>query len=256
MQLQKPSYSPLSHQGGVAYKVVNPLIHHWIECWNGSEPLLDIGCGNCLNASTAVDAGARVYATEMARNTVVELQQRYADRSPNLSFHFLQLPHSVSFPDNHFSGILCSEVFHFLDHDEVLESIRQFHRLLTPGGRVILTCASEELEQMKPLDMKAIREAQRQAAPDRMDALQNAITYFEQLARMHEPDPKAWEYIELYKAVFPVTYFNVFNPDQLARAFIDADFNIELISTGPAPYYALWEHGDQDQIRLVARKIQ
>ena len=71
---------------------------------------------------------------------------------------------------------------------------------------------------------------------------------------MHEPGHKIREFISLYKTIFSGCCFNLFNADQLAGAFIDAGFRIEHISTDPAPYYALWEHGDHDQVRLVARK--
>ena len=37
--------------------------------------------------------------------------------------------------------------------------------------------------------------------------------------------------------------------------FTRLGFEIEILTTGPAPYYAVWEHGDHDQIRLVARKL-
>ena len=50
------------------------------------------------------------------------------------------------------------------------------------------------------------------------------------------------------------SYFNYFNPDQLAEVFRRFGFEIEVLTTGPAPYYPLWEHGDNDQVRLVAKR--
>ena len=47
--------------------------------------------------------------------------------------------------DSSFSGILGSEVFHFLDHSEIFAFVWELYRLLTPGGKVILTCVSEDI---------------------------------------------------------------------------------------------------------------
>ena len=50
------------------------------------------------------------------------------------------------------------------------------------------------------------------------------------------------------------SYFNFFNPDQLAEVFRRFGFEIEVVATGPAPYYPLWGHGDNDQVRIVAKR--
>lgn len=255
MDLSEQPFHPLDHSGaGVAYSVVNPLIDFWVDCWNNSAPLLDIGCGNCLNTLEALKAGTEVYATDIDRESLAKLQQQYGDVYPHLFFYHLKLPDQVHFSDNQFSGILCSEVFHFLDHEAVIESIRLIHRLLIPGGKIILTCASEDAKMMEPLKLKQMKEAQRRAAPDRLEALANPLDYFEQLAKMHNPKHQAQEYIKLYRTIFSGCCFNLFNSDQLASAFTNAGFSVEHISMGPAPYYALWEHGDKDQVRLIARK--
>ena len=47
--------------------------------------------------------------------------------------------------------------------------------------------------------------------------------------------------------------FNLFNADQLAMVFTRFGFEIEHLATGPGTYH-LWECGNHDQVRLVARK--
>ena len=64
----------------------------------------------------------------------------------------------------------------------------------------------------------------------------------------------AWEMYEKHKVSLK-SYFIFFNPDQPAMVFTWLGFEIETLTTGPTPYYAVWEHGDYDQIRLVARKV-
>lgn len=248
-------YQQMGHPAGVAFMVDNPLVDHWLACWNGSDPLLDIGCGSCHNSQKAVDIGARVCATEMCENTLTTLKEQQTGSPDELSFHLLKLPAQVGFPDGYFSGILCSEVFHFLNHEEILASIAQLYRLLIPGGKVVLTCACEEIKAFKPVDLKKIKETHRQATPERLDPIFDYLDFLDQAVNLHAPDHPAWKIRELHREIQPRTFFNFINHEQLANAFINAGFEIEQITTGPAPYYPLWEHGDNDQVRLIAVKL-
>ncbi|AMO57970.1 hypothetical protein GZ77_19765 [Endozoicomonas montiporae] len=247
-------YHKMAHPAGVAFSVTNPLIDHWLNCWNNTNPLLDIGCGNCHNSLKALDFGAQVYATELNENSLHLLQQEHKDKADRLSFHLAQLPDSMPLPDNYFSGILCSEVFHFLKHEEILASIQQLHRLLIPGGKAVLTCACEDIQIFQAVNLRQTKETQRQKYPDRMDPVDHYIDYFEQAIREFEPDHEAWQLRTLLDSILPRDMFNYFNPDQLAKAFADAGFHIDLITTGPALHYPAWEHGEHDHVRLVAAK--
>ena len=143
--MEKKQFEPLSHQRGYAYHVINPLLDYWLTSWDHSHPLLDIGCGDCTNVYRALEAGINtVCATESERESIKTLTEAHKDKK-NISFHYLHFPDHVPFEDNSFSGILCSEVFHFLDHSEVIASVWELYRLLIPGGRVILTCSSEDV---------------------------------------------------------------------------------------------------------------
>ncbi|MET4695902.1 class I SAM-dependent methyltransferase [Endozoicomonas lisbonensis] len=247
-------YHKMAHPAGVAFSVTNPLIDHWLSSWNTTNPLLDIGCGNCHNSLIAVNSGARVYATEIDEGSLQLLQQEHHDKANQLSFHQAKLPDDIPLPDNYFSGILCSEVFHFLNHEETLASIHQLRRLLIPGGKVVLTCACEESQAFKPVNLKGIKESQRQKHPDRLDPVDDFLNLIDQAISHFEPDHEAWELRDLARSIMPRSFFNFFNPGQLACAFSDAGFRIDLITTGPALYYPVWEHGDHDQVRLVAGK--
>ena len=250
MECSKP-FQPLSHKRGYAFQATNPLLNYWMQSWNKRQPLLDIGCGNCTNACQAVESGITVYATESERISVEALAEAYKDNK-NISFHYLRLPDQVPFEDGSFSGILCSEVFHFLNHWEVIATVWEFYRLLIPGGRVVVTCASEDTQALQNIGLKQMKIEQRKNFPLKLDAIHN---YFDLLKKSVEFDgsKSAWECYESVKVTIK-SHFNYFNPDQLMGVFRRVGFEIEVITTGPAPYYPLWVHGNHDQVRLVAMK--
>ena len=85
-----------------------------------------------------------------------------------------------------------------------------------------------------------------------MEAVHNFYDFIKKAAELDGPQ-FAWEVYEKHKVTLK-PYFNFFNPDQLTTVFTQRGFEIEILARGPAPYYVAWEHGDHDQIRLVARK--
>ena len=244
-------FQPLSHKRGYSFQATNPLLHYWIQSWNKYQPLLDIGCGNCTNANQAVKAGIPVFATESERVSVEALAEAYKD-SKNISFHYLRFPNQVPFEDSSFSGILCSEVFHFLEHWEVIATVWELYRLLIPGGRVVVTCASEDMQALQSSGLKQIKIEQRKKFPMRLDAIHDHFDLLKKSVQLDE-SKLAWEIYESMKVTIK-SYFNYFNQDQLMRVFRQIGFEIEVITTGPAPYYPLWVHGNHDQVRLVAMK--
>ena len=99
----KHEFKSLSHRRGYAFQSVNPLINYWLECWDKSHLLLDIGCGDYTNAREALNAGITVYCTESEQESVKTLAEAYKDKK-NISFRYL---HFLPFEDSSFSGILC-----------------------------------------------------------------------------------------------------------------------------------------------------
>ena len=143
ISMEKKQFESLSHQRGYAYSVINPLLDNWLKSWNNTHPLLDIGCGDCTNAYQALEAGITVCATESEQDSVKALTDAHKGKN-NINFYYLHFLDQVPFEDSGFSGILCSEVFHFLDHSKVIASVWELYYLLTPSGKVVLTCLSDD----------------------------------------------------------------------------------------------------------------
>ena len=249
--MENKQFEPLSHQRGYAYNVINPLLDNWLKSWNNTHPLLDIGCGDCTNTYQALEAGITVCATESEQDSVKALIDAHKGKT-NINFFYLHFPDQVPFEDSSFSGILCSEVFHFLDHSEVIASVWELYRLLIPGGRVVLTCVSDDTLAFQKAGIKKTKAEQQKKFPLKLDAIHNFYDFLKKAAEL-DGSQLAWEMYEKHKVTVK-PYFNCFDPDQLATVFTRLGFEIEILTKGPAPYYPLWEHGDHDQVRLVARK--
>ena len=249
--MEKKQFESLSHQRGYAYNVINPLLDNWLKSWNSTHPLLDVGCGDCTNAYQALEAGITVYATESEEDSVKALTEAHKEKN-GIKFHYLHFPDQVPFEDNSFSGILCSEVFHFLDHSEVIASVWELYRLLVPGGRAILTCVSDDALAFQKAGMKKTKAEQQKRSPLKLDAIHNFYDFLKENAEL-DGSQLALELYEKHKVTVK-PYFNCFDPDQLAMVFTRLGFEIEILEKGPAPHYPLWQHGDHDQVRLVARK--
>ena len=249
-----PLYTPLPHQGGMAFSVTNVLINNWIASWDRKHPLLDIGCGNCHNSKKALETGATVFATEMDKAAIEKHRQTF-QRGEQISFHYLKLPQEAPFQDNTFSGILCSEVFHFLTHADVIATVWELHRILVSGGRAVVTCASELIKAFLPEGIKGLQKRQRQHSPLKLGLIPDYIQFVQKIL---DKDPSNQLIQEIYNLVkqkaLATTYFNCYNPQQLAMVFTRLGFDIELLETGPADHYPLWEHGNNDQLRLIAVK--
>ncbi len=70
-------FSPLPQRVGFTFNTTNVLLSHWLSCWDGHHPLLDIGCGNCLNSDQALASGAKVVATELNPKVIPELEEQH-----------------------------------------------------------------------------------------------------------------------------------------------------------------------------------
>ncbi len=250
----EPLFTPVGHVGGgVTFAGTNVLIDKWIQCWDHKHPLLDIGCGNCNNSNKALDSGAHVFATEMNTQTLITLKKEYSSK-PNISFYPLKLPGSVPFDDASFSGILCSEVFHFLNHVELIASAWELHRLLISGGKIILTCCSEDENSFSSDFLRTMRRKQRQHRPAYFETIGNIIEHEREMLSTRPFNSAAMALHEIHKQTLPDSYFTIFNVDQLAMLFERMGFHIESLSSGPAPQYPTWIKGEHDQVRLVAVK--
>lgn len=115
--------------------------------------ILDLGttCGHNLEFLSR--QGYKVFAEDLLanlRNTGRPWSRPAGPKKAKGGIQMLAIqpfPH----PDNHFHGVLCWDVFDFLDRDEAVLLARQIHRMLVPGGLALAFFNSRRTESPEPL---------------------------------------------------------------------------------------------------------
>ncbi len=99
---------------------------------------LDLGCAYGIASLAAVEQGARIIACDMdAGHVKVLLSKTTRTVSKRIAGLVAEMP-KVAFRPNSFSAILCSRALHFLNGDDVSETITAMTEWLEPGGKVFL----------------------------------------------------------------------------------------------------------------------
>jgi 2-polyprenyl-3-methyl-5-hydroxy-6-metoxy-1,4-benzoquinol methylase len=96
--------------------------------------VLDAGCGPGLYAEELVARGAEVVAVDGSEAMVALAKQRLGGTAQVL---FADLNKALPFADEQFDLVVCPLVIHHLE--DRASTLRQFARVLRPGGRVVLS---------------------------------------------------------------------------------------------------------------------
>jgi len=143
----------------------NLCVSEWVESFfydsnqKVQRPLLDVGCAYGINTLQAAKRGAKVVCVDMVQNHLDALlpavtsvvknscPQNIADnldlriQMGSLPFDIPQSPAT----DGLYSGILVSEVLHFLSVDQVNHSLQTLWSLLAPGGIICISTIGDGL---------------------------------------------------------------------------------------------------------------
>lgn len=97
--------------------------------------VLDLGCIWQSTVDFFTRAGCKLYAEDLFQH-LQTLAEQSAPEGPPLRERFL--PTVLRYPDQHFRGILAWDLFDFLP-DELVEPLAErLHKLLEPGGALLL----------------------------------------------------------------------------------------------------------------------
>jgi SAM-dependent methyltransferase len=114
--------SQADHLYWLHFRTLEPFIIAQLA--RAKAPLLDLGCGN------------RPYRAHYPRGEAVGAD--VAQSSLNCVDVLLDDSCTLPFPDDRFETVLCTQVLEHVEHPRRL--ITEAHRVLRPGGRLILTC--------------------------------------------------------------------------------------------------------------------
>jgi len=111
---------------------VKPIeqIDEFIKLIPKDSKVLDAGCGPGRDTKLITDRGVSVMGIDLSTELIKIARKKY----PNIKFivgNFLNLP----FPIDHFGGVWAhASLIHFETVEDVVKALKEFYRVLTPGG--------------------------------------------------------------------------------------------------------------------------
>jgi len=98
------------------------------------ERVLDAGCGTGNLAIKMKKKGAEVVGLDYCK----EALEMFRKKDPNAKLVLTDLTKKIPFPDNYFDKIACNNVLYTIPRDKQLATLKEFHRVLKPGGKIVL----------------------------------------------------------------------------------------------------------------------
>jgi ubiquinone/menaquinone biosynthesis C-methylase UbiE len=165
-----------------------------------SDLVFDAGCGTGSNTVALSSLVERIVAMDFAESAIHRCQRRIAElKIKNVKLLQGDISHTP-LPTNSTDVVLCMSVFHYLDDQQVRATLREFHRLLKSGGRLIL-----HVKNLTSLYLSTLYLAKRTL---RMLGKETKLEHFRSFS---------WYANELKMAGFVLSNFNSFNLLMLDR---------------------------------------
>lgn len=105
------------------------------------QTILDIGANTCWAAATFARAGLRTVALDISMTEMQGLRTAdwWFDEHPGMYFERVLAPMSrLPFAADSFDWVFCCEVLHHNSRRGAVDALREIHRVLRPGGRLLV----------------------------------------------------------------------------------------------------------------------
>ncbi len=106
--------------------------------------VLDAGCGTGNLSMKCKSAGAKVFGIDYCIEALDRYRQK--DLSAEMLVHDLTKP--LPFPDIYFDVVVCNNVLYALDKSLRPQIIKEFLRVLKPGGKIVLSNVHKNFKSM------------------------------------------------------------------------------------------------------------
>lgn len=181
---------------------------------------LDVGSAYGVATLEILRRGGNVIASDIDRSHLNILWSQVPDEyKSRLRLYFGGLPSGLDLPSNSIDSILASRVFHFLSGEDIQASIKEFYRLLRPGGRVFVTAETPFLLAAKRYGFLS-KYMERKKAGDPWPGLVTDVQKIYPTLKIGLPN-----------------LMNYMDPDVLEREFLAAGFVVNKVGTFARPEF-------------------
>ena len=224
---------------GVMFKELSPSARAFVDFAKTARlPLLDIGAAYGVTTIPALENGAQVIACDLSEEQLNILHQSVDEtHQSNLTLLAAKFPEDLNLKNESLSGILISNVLHFMDGPSIVEGLKRCWQWLEQNGKLYITVMTPHLSFYYPLVAEyAKRESEGYEWPG-----------------IFNPKPFA---TEQWKTNLP-DFVHLFEIDALNKLVINAGFAIE-----DSHYFCYKDYPDEHRndgkefISLIATKIE
>lgn len=114
------------------------------------RPVLDIGAAYGPATIAALKQNVQVVANDIDPRHLAYLQEAVEEPyKKNLTLKLGRVPNDVSFEANYFGAIHVSQVLHFLQGDEIEETISLLYQWLVPQGKIFIIVGTPYMSLLK-----------------------------------------------------------------------------------------------------------
>lgn len=115
-------------------------VDDWLERFdsiidNSSKPILDLGCGGGNDTLYLITKGKQVISCDQSENAIKNIIKNFPEVKETRCFNMLD---GIPFEDDSFEVVIADLCLHYFNDGDTRSVISDIHRILVPGGHLIL----------------------------------------------------------------------------------------------------------------------
>ena len=133
-------------------KVILPNLIRNLSLKKG-ERVLDIACGQGFFSRELYKQGAEVSGVDISKK-LIKIAEKNSPRQ--IYFHSTNVSTMPMFENNYFDKVVCKSVLYTFTRDEQRRILKEFYRILKPGGKIVISNPSKNWHPV-PLFIEGIK---------------------------------------------------------------------------------------------------
>ena len=122
------------------YDIETIKVDDWLDRFdtvieNTQKPILDLGCGGGNDTLYLISKGKQVISCDQSENAIKNIIKNFPEVKETRCFNMLD---GIPFDDNSFDVVIADLCLHYFNDEDTKRIISDIHRILTPGGHLIL----------------------------------------------------------------------------------------------------------------------